>query len=33
LKNWFSDLQFVAEAGQFGVYIGGSSNTDNKVGF
>lgn len=33
LKFYNSDLQFVAEAGQFEVYIGGSSNTDNKVGF
>ncbi|SEA69548.1 beta-glucosidase [Flavobacterium gillisiae] len=33
LKFYNSDLEFVAEDGQFEVYIGGSSNTDNKVGF
>jgi beta-glucosidase len=33
LKFYNSDLQFVAEAGQFEVFVGGSSDTENKVSF
>jgi beta-glucosidase len=33
LKFYNSDLQFVAEPGQFEVFVGGNSNADMKVGF
>jgi beta-glucosidase len=33
LKFYNSDLQFVAEPGQFEVFVGGNSNADNKVSF
>lgn len=33
LKFYNSDLQFVAESGQFEVFVGGNSNADNKVSF
>ncbi|WKL48432.1 beta-glucosidase BglX [Flavobacterium pectinovorum] len=33
LKFYNSDLQFVAEPGQFDVFIGGNSNADKKVSF
>jgi beta-glucosidase len=33
LKFYNSDLQFVAEPGQFDVFVGGNSNADNKVNF
>jgi beta-glucosidase len=33
LKFYNSDLQFVAEPGQFDVFVGGNSNADNKVSF
>jgi beta-glucosidase len=33
LKFYNSDLEFVAETGQFEAFIGGSSDTENKVGF
>jgi beta-glucosidase len=33
LKFYNSDLKFVAEPGQFEVFVGGNSNADNKVSF
>lgn len=33
LKFYNSDLEFVAETGKFEAFIGGSSDTENKVGF
>lgn len=33
LKFYNSDLQFVAESGQFDVFVGGNSNADKKVSF
>ncbi|CAN1517674.1 BglX Beta-glucosidase-related glycosidases [Flavobacteriaceae bacterium] len=33
LKFYNSDLQFIAEPGQFDVFVGGNSNVDNKVSF
>lgn len=33
LKFYNSDLQFVAESGQFEVFVGGNSNADKKVSF
>jgi beta-glucosidase len=33
LKFYNSDLQFVAESGQFEIFVGGNSNADNKVSF
>ena len=33
LKFYNSDLQFVAEPGQFDVFVGGNSNADKKVSF
>jgi beta-glucosidase len=33
LKFYNSDLEFVAEPGQFDVYIGASSDADKKVSF
>ena len=33
LKFYNSDLQFVAEPGQFDVFVGGSSTADKKVSF
>jgi beta-glucosidase len=33
LKFYNSDLQFVAEPGQFEIFVGGNSNADNKVSF
>ncbi|MBC7846469.1 MAG: beta-glucosidase BglX [Flavobacterium sp.] len=33
LKFYDSELQFVAEPGQFDVYVGGNSNADKKVSF
>ncbi|WP_264563874.1 beta-glucosidase BglX [Flavobacterium sp. N3904] len=33
LKFYNSDLQFVAETGQFEVFVGGNSNAENKVSF
>ena len=33
LKFYNSDLQFVAEPGQFDIFIGGNSNADKKVSF